>query len=209
MKNFSKYLKDPFFSNVVICFMILCLELPIYVITQYIGLQIEAQYILMSIVWIASALFMYLRLKRIYRFDLLAINTQPSSQQMSYAVAIASLFVVFTNILYGGLKLLVLLSNNDLMYVLLMSIYNISELLIVMIMIILAQHFGERITANPLYAYGGGIVGILWGFLYVMARGYILGTYIFVLSICAGCIYLLVRKNPKITFILLILMYLL
>lgn len=208
MKEYKKYIEDPFFSYIITCWAILGCELIFYAINQLCHLSINIHYLIMIAFWIISFVLIYQKVKKEQHYDMFAVSTQPTSRQFTYAILIAVLFVLFSNMIFGGLKPIQYLKLYDIGTYCLILLYNISELLMAMMILLLGQHYVERFTNNAGYAYGGFVLAITWGLLYII-NGLTLGIYMITMSICVGFIFIMLRKNPKWTFLLFVIMYLL
>ena len=149
------------------------------------------------------------KVKKEQGFEVFSISTQPNREQLTHAIMIVAVFVLFTNLLFGGLKIIQYLSIYTSLEYIVIALYNISELLLAMTILVLGQHLIERFTNDASYTYGGSIMALTWGLLYCFISGFGMGIYMMAMAVSVGFIYQLLRKNAKLTFLLFIIMYLL
>lgn len=72
-----------------------------------------------------------------------------------------------------------------------------------------SQQAGELLFNKGSIPYGGIALAILWGLPHIIFQDVFNGIIITVLSLLMGIAYLVMRKNPKAAFILILLMFLL
>ncbi|MBR3839803.1 MAG: hypothetical protein IKM20_01540 [Erysipelotrichales bacterium] len=209
MEKYKKYIQDPFFSYIMTCWAILGCEFIVYFITQTLHILDIYHYVIMIAFWMSAFMFMCHKLKKEQGYEIFTINTQPTREQFTHALVIVALFVLFTNLLFGGLKIIQYVKIYTYLEYIVIVLYNICELLLAMMILVLGQHLIERFTNDASYMYGGSILALTWALLYCFVSGFGMGIYMMAMAISVGFIYQLLRKNAKLTFILFILMYLL
>lgn len=88
-------------------------------------------------------------------------------------------------------------------------IYYFLEAMLFFNIIKYSQQAGELLFNKGSIPYGGIALAILWGLPHIIFQGVVNWIIITVLSLLMGIAYLVMRKNPKAAFILILLMFLL
>lgn len=202
-------MEDPFFKPIVTCIIVLLCEIPFFYLGKYLNVHIMYHCLVMLIFWLLSCSIIVRLSSKHLKFDPFSVKTQPSTQQMSYAIAISAVFVLFTTLLYGNSKLALGVAAYGIQVYSIIALYEISETVVLMLLFIFSQHLFERYTNDPGKPHGVIILMIVMGLMFTLMNGAIMGIYMMIMGLCVGYIYKFVRKNPLITLLLFIMMYLL
>ncbi len=209
MDGLKKYMEDPFFKPVLACVIVLLCEIPLFYLGKYLSVPTVYHCLVMLIFWSLSASIIIRIVQKRLKYDPFAVKTQPTSQQMSYAVAITVVFILFTTLLYGNSKLLLNLDAYGLQSYIIIALYEVAETLVLMLLFLYSQHLVERYTNDPSKPHGVIVLMIVMGLMFTLMNGAIMGIYMMIMGFCVGYIFKFVRKNPAITLALFIIMYLL
>jgi uncharacterized membrane protein len=87
-------------------------------------------------------------------------------------------------------------------------IYYLVEGILFLAIVIFGQKFGELTFKNEIIPWGGIICGLTWGLGHILTKGNIyIGVFGFFQSIGYGIVYLLLKKNAKLTYIIITIMF--
>ncbi len=121
------------------------------------------------------------------------------------------IIAIFLNYLsWGNFKLLVEYQNSGFIGFIAQHIYYFFEIIIVATLIVLFQKSCETYFKKPNLPYSGIIVAITWGLAHIFTQNNVLvGLLAFVYGIGFGSVYLVLKRNFKLTVLFLFLMFIL
>lgn len=122
---------------------------------------------------------------------------------------ISIISVAITTILWGGVKPIKELQSNGLIIWLFQNIYYCFESVIILLIIIFGQKYGEIIFKQENMIYGGIFLSLSWGLIHMLTQGFATGIFTLIISIAYGLIYLLLNKNIKFTYLIITLIFIL
>ena len=208
MLDFKTIAKDSIFSYCVACFVALILEIPLYVLTNYLKLPSNIHMICAIVLWAICIIIITWKAKKTLGFAPWSVSTQPTTQNLTYSVMVCVIFIMFSNLLFGGSRIILYLKGASLFETFVYALYQICEVGLIVMLLVFSQKLFEKHTNDASKPYGIFFTCIAWAFLYLITNGIIGSMYFACMGLSMGVVYMLVRKNPKYTLILTILMML-
>ncbi len=123
---------------------------------------------------------------------------------------IAVISVIYTSLAWKGFKPAVELSNLGAIKFLAQYIYYAFETLLVMLIIAHGQKAFESWFGNiKLIPFGGIFLAFTWGLVHILTQGVATGIFSFIQALLYGSVYMLLNKNYKISYIAIVIMFML
>ncbi len=116
---------------------------------------------------------------------------------------------VFSNyISWQGFKIFIEYKNAGLLGFIAQHVYYFAEIAIVATIIVLFQKACEVWFKHTHIPYGGIVAAVTWGLAHIFTQdSIIVGLLAFLYSFCFGSVYLLLKRNFKLTILFLYLMF--
>lgn len=109
----------------------------------------------------------------------------------------------------GNLKIIGEFRRNELIEFIFQNIYYIFEVGLVFLIIAFGQEFFEKLfNRNTNVPYGGIVLALTWGLIHILTQSDIItGLVVMLFSVIYGIIYLLLNKNSKLTYLAILLAF--
>lgn len=214
--------KDTFLNLALLSFLGLGMEVVIIVLETIIyGINTDEYTYSMScmhliytiLVWTAFIVGLIKYSKRKYSYDIMKNCTKPSSKQIAAALGILIVMTIWQYIDWNGIKIIKEFEHNGMLKGILQHIYYFFEIGLVTLIIIFGQKYGEnRFKVNirkSLIPWGGLLLMITWGAVHMLTKDVMVGVEGMIWSLVFGITYLVLRKNTKLTYLFVTLMFIL
>jgi len=147
--------------------------------------------------------------KKKYYFDVMDFHDKIDRNRLLIAVALAILGIVTEMILEGRFKPVYEFEKLAFVEFIFQYVYYLFEVAIFILIIIFGQKFGEMIFRNTKIPWGGFMLSLTWGGVHFFTQGIETGIALLIYAVLYGTIYLLVKKNFKLSYLLIACMFLL
>ncbi len=88
------------------------------------------------------------------------------------------------------------------------NLYYLLESMLITLIIIFSQEWGEKKFSNRKLPYGGIVLCLSWGLIHILTKGLMTGLYAAAISIILGISFVSYKKNIIFTFILVLIIFL-
>lgn len=165
------------------------------------------------LVWLAFILCLIKYSKNKCSFDILKNSSKPSVKQMAIVLGILVVLTIWQYIDWNGIKIIKEFQHNGMLKGILQHIYYFFETGLVTLIIIFGQRYGEsrfnlKFQKDKI-PWGGLLLMITWGAVHMLTKDIIVGAEGMVFSLFFGITYLILRKNTKLTYLFITLMFIL
>ncbi|BCJ93165.1 hypothetical protein acsn021_07340 [Anaerocolumna cellulosilytica] len=124
------------------------------------------------------------------------------------AIIIAS--IVYTSVTWKGFKPAIELHNNGIVKFAAQYIYYAVESLLILLIIVHGQKAFEKWFKNTKHIpFGALLLAMTWGIIHILTQGVATGIYACIQAISFGCIYLVLNKDIKYSYIAITFMFML
>jgi hypothetical protein len=204
----------------LIAFGGLGLELPLGIVLEPMiyGTQIDqwsvvqnvVHWVLTCIIWGIVATVLFMVAKKKYSFDLFSKSEKPKTWQW-FAVGLCIVFSLAVSYLdWNGFKVVKEFQFYGWIKFIFQYIYYIVETGLVILIIIFGQKAGEILFYKKNIPYGGIVTAITWGLVHTITKGDIMaGITCMISGLLFGVVYLLVNRNIRLAFPILLIMFIL
>lgn len=139
-----------------------------------------------------------------------ALDKNPDKKQLLLAAAIFAVSVVYTTWAWNGWKPAIELSALGAVKFLFQYVYYAFESLLVTLIIAHGQlAFESRFAGCARIPSGGMLLAATWGLVHIATQGAATGIFTVVQSLLFGSVYLVFRKNFQISYLVIMLMFML
>ena len=126
------------------------------------------------------------------------------------AGAIMIISIVYTSITWNGFKPAIELSNIGIVKFIAQYIYYAVESLLILLIIAHGQTAFEKWFKNTNHIpFGALLLALTWGIIHILTQGMATGIYACIQSLLFGCIYLVLNKDIKYSYIAIAFMFML
>lgn len=172
--------------------------------------QIIAHWVLTCLTWGLIALYIVCDSKKKIDFDIFIKGDKVKTWQWVAVVTGIVLTVVMNYIDWDGFKIIGEYQRKGFLLFTFQHIYYLFETVLFMFIIVFAQKACEVWFKNSRIPYGGIVCGITWGFAHAFTKGSLLvGLEGILVGFLFGAAYLLLNRDIKKTYIVLVLMFIL
>ena len=214
--------KINFLNLALISFLVLGMELLIIAVeTTIYGISINEYTYTMGcmhlvytiIVWgfLICALINYSRKKCFY--DIFKEKSMPSIKRILTVLVILIVMIIWKYIDWSGIKIIKEFEHNGLLKGILQHLYYFCETGLVTLIIVFGQKYGEIKFKNNKkmynFPYGALLLAVTWGLAHILTKDILCGIESIIFSIFFGVTYLLLRKNTKLSYLFITLMFIL
>jgi hypothetical protein len=167
-------------------------------------------WIITCLTWGLVAFYLIMTAKKKYSFHL--FEQKPPMKQWQWAAAAG--FILFSLLMsymsWDGFKVWIEFQKKGPLLFSFQYIYYAFETVLFMLIIVFGQKAFEIWTGNRKLPYGGILCGLTWGLVHTLTKGSIwIGLEGLALGFMLGAAYLLVNRDIKKTYIVLLLMFIL
>lgn len=126
------------------------------------------------------------------------------------AGAIIIISIVYTSITWNGFKPAIELSNNGIVKFIVQYLYYAVESLLILLIIAHGQMAFQKWFKNMNHIpFGALLLSMTWGIIHILTQGMATGIYACVQSFLFGCIYLVLNKDIKYSYLAIAFMFML
>lgn len=167
-------------------------------------------WIVICFIWgMIGSLLLYLS-ARVYSFNVFKHSDKLTVRGIAVALILTFASVSAKYIVWDGWKILSDLHNSGWFQFIFQYIYYLFEILIVLLAVVFAQEAGEKIFCMKKIPWGGFVLAVTWGLSHIITQSSIpIGLYYTVCSVLYGTAYVAVRKNLYVSYLIIVLMFLL
>lgn len=131
-------------------------------------------------------------------------------KNMISAILIIVLSVIYTSLMWKGLKPIIELSNLGIGKFLIQYLYYIFESLLMLLIIAHGQKAFESWFHNiKVIPFGGILLAFTWGLIHFLTQGVSTGIYAMIQALLYGSVYMVLNRNYKISYVAIALMFVL
>lgn len=172
-------------------------------------LQNIAHWILTCVLWGIVSALLILFVKKHWHIDLFEKGAKLKAWQWGLVLFFLVFSLVYSYIDWGGSKVLMELRYNGWLKFIFQYIYYIFETVLVMLILIFGQKAFEQWFRKPNIPYGGIILALTWGIAHFFTKGIATGIACMISGLAFGSAYLLVNRDIRKAFPLLLAMFVL
>lgn len=167
-------------------------------------------WITICVVWGVSAFLLLFFAKKKMDFDIFISRDNIKILNWILCFAVLTISIIISIIDWNGLKPVKEFIYNGWLKFIFQYIYYVFETVLVLLIVVFGQASGEKLFKSNKIPYGGILAGLTWGLVHMLTKGdIIVGLWSFALSILFGIVYLLAKKNVRIAFPFILLMFIL
>lgn len=135
---------------------------------------------------------------------------QITKKNIIIAMSAISISIIYTTLVWKGLKPMIELSNLGILKFVVQYIYYAFESLLMMLIIAHGQKAFENWFTNVKYTpFGGILLAVTWGLIHVLTQGAATGIYTVIQALLYGGVYLALHKDFKVSYVVITLMFML
>ncbi len=167
-------------------------------------------WVITCLTWGLVAFYLIRTAEKKYNFRL--FDRTPPMKLWQWAAAAGTVLLSFamSSMSRGGFKIWIEFQRKGPLLFTFQYIYYAFETVLFMLIIVFGQKAFEVWTGNRKLPYGGILCGLTWGMVHTLTKGSIwIGLHGLVLGFMLGAAYLLVNRDIKKTYIVLLLMFIL
>lgn len=169
------------------------------------------------IVWATWAFVMFLLAKNKFKFNICEFKEKPDKRGIIISLIILLLITIIIMMNWRfQLKPIAELNKKmqdygtlGIISFVLQYIYYVCEMALAVLTIAFGQEAGEQIFKNKKFPWGGLFLGFTWGLIHIISKGMMTGIVIAIYGILYGIAYLLLKKNVKYAYPMILLMFVL
>lgn len=177
-------------------------------ISEMTEMQHIVHWVLTSIVWgiIAYGLAWYA--KKNFGFNIMGEVKEIPAKNWIIALILMVVCIASNAYSWGILKIIGEFNSKGFLMFSFQYLYYVFEIFLVVSIVIYGQKAGEMWFKNKSIPWGGILVGLSWGLMHALTKGsLIIGIEAFVSGVLYGCIYLLLQKQTRYTYLLILLAF--
>lgn len=167
--------------------------------------QALTHWVVTCIVWGGCAVLLTRSSKQKIGFDPFAFKEKPTKKHILLALLVSVLFVIYMTALWDWqFKPVAEFSSKmqrfytfGVVAFVFQNIYYLFESMLMFLLIVFGQVFGERAFGFPKIPWGGILLSLTWGLGHIFTKSLATGLFSLVWGLSFGLIYLLMNKNPK------------
>lgn len=126
------------------------------------------------------------------------------------AIIIISVSIIYTSLMWEGLKPTIELSTLGVPKFIFQYIYYAFESLLMMLIIAHGQKAFENWFSNiKVIPFGGIVLALTWGLVHIFTQGFSTGIYTVIQALFFGSVYIALNQNYKIAYVVIALMFML
>lgn len=172
--------------------------------------QMIIHWIITCFTWGLISLYIAWDSKKKLGFNILTKGNRVKVWQWIIVLLGILLTVIMNYVDWSGFKIIGEYKNKGLILFTCQHIYYLFETVLFMFIIVYAQKACEVWFKNPKIPYGGIVCGITWGFAHAFTKGSLfVGLQGILIGFLFGAAYLLLNRDIKKTYIVLVLMFIL
>lgn len=127
-----------------------------------------------------------------------------------FTILIITISIIYTSLVWRGLKPIIELSNLGVSKFLMQYIYYAFESFLMLLIIAHGQKAFEHWFNNiKLIPFGGILLAITWGLIHILTQGASTGMYAVIQALLYGSVYVLLNKDYKISYVAITIMFML
>lgn len=158
-------------------------------------------WLLTSLCWGVVALVLIKTARNNLNFDIIN-NNQVSSKSIVVSLGLVIICILMNYFNNGSFKVISEFKNMTLLEFVFQHVYYIFEMGLVYLIVAFGQQFGEAIlnrkTNIPL---GGFFLALTWGSVHMLTQSITTGLVGIIFSLMYGIMYVVLNRNPKMSFI--------
>ena len=167
-------------------------------------------WVLTCIIWGGFAFWIIQKSKKECGFDPFVPSEKPEKWQWAATALCIAVCLLSTWIDWNGSKVLKEFQYNGALKFVFQYIYYFFEVVLVTLIIVYGQKAFEAWFKRPNIPYGAIVVALTWGLAHWWTKGSLLtGIYTALGGFCFGVVYLLLKRNIKLTYGALCIMFIL
>ncbi len=165
-------------------------------------------WILTIICWVSIILLLIKNSSKKLKFDVINAN-RVSLKGILLSMILIIICIMMNSFEDGNLKIIGEFRRNELIEFIFQNIYYIFEVGLVFLIIDFGQEFFEKLfNRNTNVPYGGIVLALTWGLIHILTQSDIItGLVVMLFSVIYGIIYLLLNKNSKLTYLAILLAF--
>lgn len=176
--------------------------------SAYSDMQKIIHWLLTILCWVVMIIYLKKSAKKNMGFNVFS-NNSPSKRGVILTIFLVIVCIILNALNWDTLKVIGEFQTKSILIFVFQYIYYLVEVMLVYLIVAFGQKFFESLTKTGSYIPWGGIVlCFTWGAIHFMTQGNLsdgVGTMIF--SLIYGSIYLLLNRNTKITYLALVLAF--
>lgn len=165
-------------------------------------------WILTCIIWGIFMVYLIKTSKKNYNFDILSNNGKMNTLNWIIAIVCIVIAIMQSYIDWNGFKVVKEFQRNGLLKFTFQYIYYLFETGLFLLIIVFAQKAGDTFFKNDKIPWGGIAVAITWGLAHIFTKGsLIVGLQASLGGLLFGIVYLATKKDIKLAFPLIFIMF--
>lgn len=165
-------------------------------------------WILTCIIWGTFIVCLIKISKKNYNFDILSYNDKMNPINWIIAVICVVIAITLSYIDWNGFKVVKEFQHNGLLKFIFQYIYYFFETGLFLLIIVFAQKAGDTFFKNDKIPWGGIAVAVTWGLAHIFTKSSLtVGLQTCIGGLLFGIVYIVTKKNIRIAFPLIFMMF--
>lgn len=179
-------------------------QMPDWSTTQYI-----VHWSITCVTWSAVIYWIIGTAKKKYQYDIFKDGGKMKPWQWIAVAALALLVLVGSYFSWAGFKVVKEFQSNGLLKFVFQYLYYFFETGLFTLIIVFGQKAGEAWFGHTKIPYGGVVAALTWGCIHLFTKDLLTGLLAAVLGLAFGIVYLLVNRDVRKAYIILLIMFIL
>lgn len=175
---------------------------------KYTTVQIISHWILTIILWAIMATILTKVSKEKYGFKYWTFQEKMNRKDWIIALLLALISLIISIWSWNGWKVYKEFNNLGLLKFIFQYLYYLMETVLILLIIVFGQKAGEIKYKKTSIPWGGILLGVTWGLVHALTKGKLSTGILGIISgLLYGLVYLIVKKNIRIAYPLIAIMF--
>lgn len=162
---------------------------------------------LTCVLWGTVAYLLVRNSDRKLGYAVLEDKKKPSKKNIAAVVLVMAVALIAKYMVIGGFKMIGEIAGLGVVQSVFQYIYYLFETALIVLAVAFGQRFFENLTNCKVVPFGGIFLGCTWGLVHVLTQDFMTGIYAVVSAIVYGVIYVLLNKNIRWSYLLILILF--
>lgn len=164
-------------------------------------------WVLTCILWGTVAYLLVRNSAKKLDYALLDDKEKAAKGKVLAVVLLMVVAIIGKYMLIGGFKIVQEVTSLGAVQSVFQYIYYLFETALILLTIVFGQRFFENLTSNKVIPFGGIFLGCTWGLVHILTQDFKTGMYALVSAVVYGIIYVLLNKNIRWSYLLILILF--
>ena len=164
-------------------------------------------WILTCVLWGTVAYMLVRNSDRKLGYVVLEDKEKPTNQSIVAVFFLMVLALIAKYMVIGGFKIVEEMICLGVVQSVFQYIYYLFETALMVLAIVFGQRFFENLISCKVVPFGGIFLGCTWGLVHVLTQDFMTGIYAIVSAVVYGVIYVLLNKNIRWSYLLILILF--